>query len=298
MLHFLHSTPFCAQLLKCTWWAQMDEFGLSTLTQKLCHTLTPKIMAFCLTMNLSQSLRRESYLAFSCAEHNSRVPSGQQHNINDSLQHIQNVWEGVTTRRKSPCLVILWNRHMCEINLTMPFLSLQTTACMTSRVVWCLSPHRPRSLGLGLWSLLGPLLRAGLPVLEAAFPQCRRYARHAFQGLLDCRADFLAPLPLFAWLLCASSQERISIRILRHIEMCPMTNSLSLLLILTEVPYLFLTQHQSLSSTCIAESQSSRDFKGSTRLVTQQWIAGEEQKLICGVLGCNMSSLGQIPLEG
>ncbi len=147
---------------------------------------------------------------------------------------------------------------MCEINLTMPFLSLQTTACMTSRVVWCLSPHRPRSLGLGLWSLLGPLLRAGLPVLEAAFPQCRRYARHAFQGLLDCRADFLAPLPLFAWLLCASSQERISIRILRHIEMCPMTNSLSLLLILTEVPYLFLTQHQSLSSTCIAESVKQR----------------------------------------
>lgn len=91
-----------------------------------------------------------------------------------------------------------------------------------------LAPALLACFGPGLWSLLGPLLTAGLPVLEAALPQRRRYARHAFQGLLDCRADFLAPLPLFAWLLCASSQERINIRILRHIEMCPTTNSLSL----------------------------------------------------------------------
>ncbi|MEQ2178370.1 hypothetical protein GOODEAATRI_013295 [Goodea atripinnis] len=33
---------------------------------------------------------------------------------------------------------------------------------------------------------------------------CRRPAQHAFQGLRDCRPDFLAPAPLFAWLLHAS----------------------------------------------------------------------------------------------
>lgn len=111
-----------------------------------------------------------------------------------------------------------------QINLTLPFLSLLTSLHDDQSDLVFISP----SLSRPALALLGPLLTAGLPVLEAAFPQCRRYARHAFQGLLDCRADFLAPLPLFAWLLCASSQERISIRILRHIEMCPTTNSLSL----------------------------------------------------------------------
>lgn len=53
--------------------------------------------------------------------------------------------------------------------------------------------------------LQGPLL-AGRPLGAAAASHwCRRSARHAFQGLGDCRPDFLAPLPLFAWLLCTSS---------------------------------------------------------------------------------------------
>lgn len=53
--------------------------------------------------------------------------------------------------------------------------------------------------------LQGPLLAGGPLGAAAASRWCRRPARHAFQGLGDCRPDFLAPLPLFAWLLCTSS---------------------------------------------------------------------------------------------
>lgn len=111
---------------------------------------------------------------------------------------------------------------------------------MTSRVVWCLSPPRPRSLGL-LWP--GSLVPPGTPPYSRApstggcLPSVSALCPTCLSRLLDCRADFLAPLPLFAWLLCASSQERISIRILRHIEMCPTTNSLSSIILSSSHPH-------------------------------------------------------------
>lgn len=82
-------------------------------------------------------------------------------------------------------------------------------------------------LGPDPWPLLGPLL-AGSPLRAAgSLLPVSAPCPHAFQGLLDCRADFLAPLPLFAWLLCASSREWISIRIPIHTELRPPTHTLS-----------------------------------------------------------------------
>lgn len=89
-------------------------------------------------------------------------------------------------------------------------------------MVWCLSS--PSSRCLAPRTLLGPLLAGRAQCAAATFPRCRRPARHAFQGSLHCRADFLAPLPLSVWLLCASSREWISIRILRRTETCPLTS--------------------------------------------------------------------------
>lgn len=135
-----------------------------------------------------------------------------------------------------------WRKKQVQLNTlgttpTQPWKELFTAALLPIklRVMWyviCLpstfhpppSSLLPHSLSIPALAQIhglswGPSLQAALSVLQAAFSQCRRPDQHAFQGLLDCRADFLAPLPLFAWLLCTSSREWISIRIPIHTEL-------------------------------------------------------------------------------
>ena len=76
---------------------------------------------------------------------------------------------------------------------------LHFSISLTSLPLLCLN------LGPVPHPLQGPLLAGGPLGVAAASRWCRRPARHAFQGLGDCRPDFLAPLPLFARLHCASS---------------------------------------------------------------------------------------------